>query len=112
MNTDEMVLRLLAWMWANPWAILLAFVVIVAFALWARRILPPDYYYFRGMPRCYICTDATGNKNKVVYFDKESAEAAARRYHKKYGPQSAYPARCGFWHLTSQERRPVRGSRS
>ena len=102
MNSTEFVLRMLDWMWANPWSILLAFAIIVALALWARRLLPPDYYYLRGKPRCYMCLDRAKTRHKVIYSSQQLAEAEAARLSRRFGQQWAYKAQCGNWHLTSQ----------
>ncbi len=102
MNFTELVLTLLGWMWDNPWAILVALAVLVGVALWARRVFSPDYFYVRGLPRCKVCLDGTRSRHKIVYNSKEVAEAAAERYQRKFGRQWPYRAKCGYWHLTSQ----------
>jgi len=102
MNSTEFVLRTLDWMWANPWSILLAFAIIAALALLARRVLPLDYYYLRGKPRCYQCLDRARTVNKVIYPSRQIAQAEATRLSRRFGQQWPYKAPCGNWHLTSQ----------
>lgn len=102
MNTTDLVLKTLAWMWANPWSIILALAAIIALALWARRVRSPDYFYVRGLRRCNVCHDGSRTKNKVIYDSKATASTAALRYQRRYGQQWPYRAPCGYWHLTSQ----------
>lgn len=100
-------------MWANPWSILLALAIIVALALWARRLFPPGHYYLGGKRRCYMCLDSSKTKHKVIYLTRQVAESEAARFSRKFGPQWPYKAQCGYWHLTSQNpylarQRPVK----
>ena len=71
------------------------------------------FYDDRGIARCKTCTDATRSTHKVVYFDSDSAAAAVVRDEARHGSQmrSYYEPKCGFWHLTSQERRTQRTAR-
>ena len=111
MSATELVLRLLDWMWANPWAIILAFAVIVALALWARKVFQPDYFYLRGKRRCYLCLDSTGTRHKVIYPSRQVAESEAARLSRNFSQQWPYKAQCGNWHLTSRNPHAVRQRR-
>jgi|GEM_PF-6374003 len=102
MNTTELVVRTLGWMWANPWSIVLVLAIIVALALWARRVVPPENYYLRGKPRCYMCLDSTRTRHKVIYPSRQVAESEAVRLSRKFSQQWPYKAQCGNWHLTSR----------
>ena len=122
MSTTEFVLKLISWTTDNPWLGLLVFAAVgglVVFVLgrlfhWVGGGGSGHYYYDdRGMARCLICTDGARTNHKVVYFDEASAQVAANHLQARFGAQRVYrDNRCGFWHLTSQERRQVRGSRS
>ena len=111
MSATELVLGLLNWMWANPWSILLVLALIVALALWARRLLRSDYYYLSGKPRCYMCLDSTRTRHKVIYPTRQVAESEAARLSRKFGQQRPYKAQCGNWHLTSRSPHAVRQRR-
>jgi len=122
MPTTELVLKLIGWAIDNPLLGLFVFaavgglVVLVLASLfhWVGGGGSGRYYYDdRGIARCRICTDGARTNHKVVYFDETSAQVAANHLQARFGAQRVYrDNRCGFWHLTSQERRLVRGSRS
>ena len=115
MNTAEPVLRLMNWLLDNPWSIFCIIVIIAACAIWLRSSSHKSSgnYYFdnNGLPRCYVCMDASKTSHKVVYFDEASAKQAAQHYQSRFGgttQRSYFEAKCRFWHLTSQERHAPR----
>ena len=92
-------------------AILILFIFLLI--RWSRRDVTKYFHDDRGVARCKTCTDATRSIHKVVYFDSDSAAAAVVKVEARHGSQmrSYYEPKCGFWHLTSQERRTQRTAR-
>ena len=111
MDTDASVIRLLNWLWDNPWYIIAALGVIAATALILSK--RSNLSYLRGIPRCHSCMDARKTQYKVAYGSKAKAEAAAHRYRRQFGYQQPYyQPTCGYWHLTSQNAQNTRNTRN
>ena len=81
---------------------LIATILIVVAIAWVVRKLtapPADYTDDKGRTRCGKC-------KKIVYSDEDGARNAAERaIHRGTYLRAYYDARCGYWHLTSQQPR-------